>query len=162
MLKTAALVAVGAIAIALSADVPTSAQTTTGFEKKNLNYNEWTKGKFSEVVTVTNPGKFIFLAGIGPEREGDGKIVHEGNFMEQCRYAYMKIKKLLDMQGATMNDVVRIMTYTTDVRFFQDALKCRAEAFGNAPIPASTFLVVSQLAWPNMAIEVDVMAMLAR
>jgi hypothetical protein len=60
------------------------------------------------VVTVTNPGKFIFLAGIGPEREGDGKIVHEGNFMEQCRYAYMKIKKLLDLQGATMNDVVRI------------------------------------------------------
>jgi 2-iminobutanoate/2-iminopropanoate deaminase len=55
-------------------------------EKKNFNYNEWTKGKFSEVVTVTNPGKFIFLAGIGPEREGDGKIVHEGNFMEQCRY----------------------------------------------------------------------------
>jgi len=76
--------------------------------------------------------------------------------MEQCRYAYMKIKKLLDMQGATMNDVVRIMTYTTDVRFFQDALKCRAEAFGSAPIPAST------LAWPNMAIEVDITAMLAR
>ena len=82
--------------------------------------------------------------------------------MEQCRYAYMKIKKLLDLQGATMNDVVRIMTYTTDVRFFQDALKCRAEAFGTAPIPASTFLVVSQLAWPQMAIEVDVTAMLAK
>ncbi|HSS71531.1 MAG TPA: RidA family protein [Casimicrobiaceae bacterium] len=51
--------------------------------------------------------------------------VVEGDFMEQCRYAYMKIKKLLDLQGATMDDVVRIMTYTTDVRFFQDALKCR-------------------------------------
>jgi 2-iminobutanoate/2-iminopropanoate deaminase len=135
-----------------------NAQSSSGFEKRNFSYNEWTKGKFSEVVTVTNPGKFIFLAGIGPEREGDGAIVHEGNFMEQCRYAYMKIKKLLDLQGATMNDVVRIMTYTTDVRFFQDALKCRAEAFGSAPIPASTFLVVSQLAWPNMAIEVDVTA----
>ena len=110
-----------------------NAQSTSGFEKRNFSYNEWTKGKFSEVVTVTNPGKFIFLAGIGPEREGDGKIVHEGDFMEQCRYAYMKIKKLLDLQGATMDDVVRIMTYTTDVRFFQDALKCRGEAFGNAP-----------------------------
>jgi poly(3-hydroxybutyrate) depolymerase len=30
------------------------------------------------------------------------------------------------------------------------------------PIPASTFLVVSQLAWPHMAIEVDVTAVLAR
>jgi 2-iminobutanoate/2-iminopropanoate deaminase len=152
----------GAFAFGLGSNVLSIAQSTPNFEKKNLSYNEWTKGKFSEVVTVTNPGKFIFLAGIGPEREGDGKIVHEGNFMEQCRYAYMKIKKLLDMKGATMNDVVRIMTYTTDVRFFQDALKCRAEAFGSAPIPASTFLLVSQLAWPNMAIEVDVTAMLAR
>jgi enamine deaminase RidA (YjgF/YER057c/UK114 family) len=162
MLKTTILIAVGAFAFALASDAPSHAQNSSGFEKRNFSYNEWTKGKFSEVVTVTNPGKFIFLAGIGPEREGDGKIVHEGNFIEQCRYAYMKIKKLLDLQGATMNDVVRIMTYTTDVRFFQDALKCRAEAFGSAPIPASTFLVVSQLAWPNMAIEVDVTAMLAK
>jgi enamine deaminase RidA (YjgF/YER057c/UK114 family) len=46
----------------------------------------------------------------------------------------MKIKKLLDLQGATMKDVVRIMTYTTDLRFFQDALKCHAEAFGDAPV----------------------------
>ena len=156
------LAMIGAVVIGASAINYPNAQGSSGFEKRNFSYNEWTKGKFSEVVTVTNPGKFIFLAGIGPEREGDGKIVHEGDFLEQCRYAYMKIKKLLDLQGATMNDVVRIMTYTTDVRFFQDALKCRGEAFGNAPIPASTFLVVSQLAWPNMAIEVDVTAMLAK
>jgi 2-iminobutanoate/2-iminopropanoate deaminase len=162
MLKSAILIAVGASAFAMASHTLSTAQNSSGFEKRNFSYNEWTKGKFSEVVTVTNPGKFIFLAGIGPEREGDGKIVHEDNFMEQCRYAYMKIKKLLELQGATMNDVVRIMTYTTDVRFFQDALKCRAEAFGSAPIPASTFLVVSQLAWPHMAIEVDVTAMLAK
>jgi 2-iminobutanoate/2-iminopropanoate deaminase len=161
MLRTAILIALGAFAFGLGSNALSIAQSSSRFEKKNFSYNEWTKGKFSEVVTVSNPGKFIFLAGIGPEREGDGKIVHEGNFMEQCRYAYMKIKKLLDNQGATMNDVVRIMTYTTDVRFFQDALKCRAEAFGSAPIPASTFLVVSQLAWPNMAVEIDVTAMLA-
>jgi 2-iminobutanoate/2-iminopropanoate deaminase len=160
MFKTTILTVLSAVAIALLS-TPSIAQSQN-FEKKNFSYNEWTKGKFSEVVTVTNPGKFIFLAGIGPEREGDGKILHEGNFMEQCKYAYMKIKKLLELQGATMNDVVRIMTCTTDVRFFQDALKCRGEAFGDAPIPASTFLVVSQLAWPYMAIEIDVMAMLPK
>jgi enamine deaminase RidA (YjgF/YER057c/UK114 family) len=132
------------------------------FEKRNYNYNEWTKGKFSEVVTVSNPGKTIFLAGIGPEREGDGAIVHKDNFMEQCRYAYMKIKKLLAMHNATLHDAVRIVTYVTDVRFFMEALKCRAEAFGDAPIPASTFLVVTALAWPHMAVEIDVTAMVAK
>ena len=48
------------------------------------------------------------------------------------------------------------------IRFFQDALKCRREAFGDAPIPASTLLNVPQLAWPYMMIEVDVTAMLAK
>jgi hypothetical protein len=51
-----------------------NAQSSSGFEKRNFSYNEWTKGKFSEVVTVTNPGKFIFLAGIGPEREAMAKL----------------------------------------------------------------------------------------
>lgn len=61
-----------------------------------------------------------------------------------------------------MNDIVRIVTDTTDVRFFQDALKCRAEAFGSAPIPASSFLVVNQLARPYMSVEIDVTATLVK
>ena len=125
MLRTAIMIALGAFAFGLGSNALSIAQSTSNFEKKNFSYNEWTKGKFSEVVTVTNPGKFIFLAGIGPEREGDGKIVHEGNFMEQCRYAYMKIKKLLDMQGATMNDVVRIMTYTSSLFPGRTEMPCR-------------------------------------
>jgi hypothetical protein len=31
-------------------------------EAKRYNPSEWTKGRFSEVVTVTGPGKMIFLA----------------------------------------------------------------------------------------------------
>jgi 2-iminobutanoate/2-iminopropanoate deaminase len=66
------------------------------------------------------------------------------------------------MEGAKMNDVVRITTYSTDIRFFQDALKCRREAFGDAPIPASTLLSVPQLAWPHMMVEIDVTAVLPK
>jgi 2-iminobutanoate/2-iminopropanoate deaminase len=46
----------------------TFAQEQTKFKKENFSYNEWTKGKFSEVVTVTNPGKIIFLAGVSPSK----------------------------------------------------------------------------------------------
>lgn len=161
MFKMIATITVAALA-SVSIVATARAQTSPSFKKENFNYSEWTKGKFSEVVTVTSPGKMIFLSGTGAEREGDGKIIHEGNFIEQCRYAYSKISKMLQMQGASMNDVVRIVTYATDPRYFQDALKCRAEAFGNVPIPASTFLVVNSLAWLNMAIEIDVTAMLAK
>jgi len=64
------LAMIGGIVIGATAINHPNAQSSSGFEKRNFSYNEWTKGKFSEVVTVTNPGKFIFLAGIGPEREG--------------------------------------------------------------------------------------------
>jgi enamine deaminase RidA (YjgF/YER057c/UK114 family) len=60
------------------------------------------RGRFSEVVTVTGSGKLIFLAGTGPEEEMDGAILHKDDFIEQCRHAYGKVKKMLALHGATM------------------------------------------------------------
>ena len=40
-----------------------------GLEVRRYNPSEWTKGRFSEVVTVNGPGKTIYLAGIGAEDE---------------------------------------------------------------------------------------------
>lgn len=78
------------------------AQASPSFEKKNYTYSEWTKGRFSEAVTVTGPGKMIFLAGVGSEDEGatPGVIRHKDDFVGQCNYAYDKIKRLLERHGA--------------------------------------------------------------
>jgi 2-iminobutanoate/2-iminopropanoate deaminase len=142
------------------AQAQTSTANSGAFEKKNYNYSEWTKGLFSEVVTVTHPGKMIFLAGVGAEDESAqrGSIRHLGDFTGQCQYAYDKIKRLLAAQGATMNDVVKIVTYVTDIRNLPEAGKCRTEALAGAPQPVHTFLNINQLAWPGMLVEVDVIA----
>jgi 2-iminobutanoate/2-iminopropanoate deaminase len=129
------------------------------FEKRHYNYGKWTRGRFSEAVTVTGPGKLIFLAGIGAEHEQTGKILYPGNFDRQCRYAYRKLKTVLARNGATMADVVKQVTYVTDVRHQRRSGECRRQAYGNAPLPAHTFLNVSQLAWPDMMVEIDVIAM---
>lgn len=57
-----------------------------------------------------------------------------------------------------MADVVKQVTYVTDVRHQKQAGECRRQAFGDAPLPAHTFLNVSQLAWPDMMVELDVIA----
>jgi 2-iminobutanoate/2-iminopropanoate deaminase len=131
-----------------------------GFEKKNYNYSEWTKGRFSEAVTVTGPGKMIFLAGVGAEDENGapGAILYKGDFAGQCKYAYDKIKRLLEKHGATLGDVAKMVTYLTDVRYQPDYGKCRVEEFGSHPLPAHTLLTISQLAWPGMIVEIDVTA----
>jgi len=131
-------------------------------EKNNYNYSEWTKGRFSEVVTVSGPGKMIFLAGVGSEAEKDGAILHQGDFLAQCRYAYEKIRKLLALHGATMGDVVKLTSYVTDIRSREDLNKCRGEAFTGVPLPVHTFLAISQLARPGMMVEMDVIAVAPR
>src|SRR5437660_3238123 len=99
-----------AIALAVTAVAAASLAfgQTSAFEKKNYSYSDWTKGRFSEAVTVTGPAKMIFLAGIGAEEENGaaGSILHKGDFTAQCRYSYDKIKRLLERHGATLGDVV--------------------------------------------------------
>src|SRR6202795_4617629 len=152
------LVIAGSLAIAFA--VLTTAASAQTLEKKNCNYSEWTKGRFSEAVTATGPGKMIFLAGVGAEDENGkgGDILHKGDFMGQCQYAYDKIKRLLEKQGATLGDVAKMVTYITDARYQPDYGKCRVEAFGANPLPAHTLLTISQLAWPGMIVEIDVTA----
>ena len=138
-----------------------------GLEVRRYNPSEWTKGRFSEVVTVNGPGKTIYLAGIGAEDEhgaagASAPILHPGNPYEQCRYAYDKIKRLLAAHGASLADAVKQVVYVTDVRFQADVAKCRREAYGDGPIPANTFLVISALAIPGMLLEIDVTAVVSK
>ena len=151
------------IAVVAAWSAAASAQTVPAFEKRNYNYSEWAKGRFSEAVTVSfsGPAKMIFLAGVGAEDE-DGKpgdIRHKDDFVAQCRYAYDKIRRVLEKNGAGFKDVVKIVSYVTDMRFQADYGRCRSEVFGTAPPPAHTLLNIVQLAWPGMMVEVDVTAM---
>jgi enamine deaminase RidA (YjgF/YER057c/UK114 family) len=103
----------------------------------------------------------IFLAGVGAEDENGkgGDILHKGDFMAQCKYAFDKIKRALAKNGAGLGDVVKMVSYITDVRYQPEFGKCRQETFGATPMPAHTLLTISQLAWPGMMVEVDVTAM---
>ena len=151
-------------AISICALVAASAVAKSqGLEVKRYNPSEWTKGRFTEVVTVNGPGKTIYLAGIGSEDEkapagASAPILHLGNPYEQCRYAYDKIKRLLATHGASLADAVKQVVYVTDVRYQADVARCRREAYGDGPIPANTFLVISALAIPGMLLEIDVTA----
>ena len=140
------------------------AQTQGGisaYEKKSYNYAEWAKGRFAEVVTTRNVGKTIYLGGVGAEDESSvqgGVIRHVGNFGAQCRYAWDKIKRLLERHGATVENIDKVVTYLADIRDFPEAGKCQAEAFGAATQPAGTVVAVAGLVWPGMLIEVDIIA----
>ena len=124
-------------------------QSAPSLRKDNFTYGAW---------TVTGPGTLIFLAGVGSEDEDNGAIRHKGDFLGQCRYAFDKIERLLARHGATLGDIVKMVTYVTDIRCLPEYNKFRRELFGKRPLPAHTFLNIMQLAWPGMAVEIDVIA----
>lgn len=161
MRTLAALLAAGtALAVPMMSWEPAQAQE--GMEKKSYNYSAWTPGIFSEAVTITNmgKGKFIFLAGVGSEDENGprGNIRHRGDFLAQCAYAYDKIKRALAANGSSLKDAVKMTVYVTDMRYRLDWAKCSGEAFAGATVPAQTLLGISQLAFPEMILEIDVTA----
>ena len=84
-----------------------------GLEVRRHNPSEWTKGRFSEVVTVNGPGKTIYLAGIGAEDENGSapqappSCIPVNPYEQCCRYAYDKIKRLLAALGASLADAVK-------------------------------------------------------
>jgi enamine deaminase RidA (YjgF/YER057c/UK114 family) len=129
---------------------------------EKYNYSDWTKGIFSEAVTVTGIGnaKMIYLAGVGAEDENGprGTIRYPGDFAGQCRYAYDKIKRVLAQNGASLADVVKVTTYMTDLRYRLDMGKCIGESWGNITFPAHTLIGVAALAFPQMIVEVDATA----
>lgn len=131
------------------------------FEKKMYNYSKFATGAFAEAATVTGPNKTIYLAGIGSEDPDDGSVRHKGDFLEQCRFAWSKIKSALAANGAGFGDIVKVTTYVTDIRYRDEMRACRKETYGSLPPPPHTLLNVVQLARPGMMIEVDVVAAVA-
>jgi len=68
----------------------------------------------------------------------------------------MKIKKALATQNATLADATRIVVFMTTMEPYADWVKCRTEAFGNGPLPASTVMQITRLASPDMMIEINI------
>ena len=106
---------------------------------EKFHHSAWTKGIFAEAVTVTGIGnaKFIYLAGVGAEDENGprGAIRHHGNLLEQCRYAYDKIKRALAHHGADLNHVVKVTTYITDLRLRGTMPNASAKPGATSPSP---------------------------
>ena len=89
----------------------------------------------------------------------DGSAAFRGDFKAQARGAYEAIKALVESQGGTMNNIVKITTYVTDMRYRVDLAPIREEFFGKKG-PASTLVEISALAHPDWIIEIEAIAVI--
>jgi enamine deaminase RidA (YjgF/YER057c/UK114 family) len=113
---------------------------------------------YSQGVKVTQAQTIIFLSG-QVAYTTDGGVACRGDFKGQARGAYEAIKALLESQGGTMANVIKITTYVTDMRYRVDLAPIREEFFGKKG-PASTLVEISSLAHPDWMIEIEAIAVL--
>jgi 2-iminobutanoate/2-iminopropanoate deaminase len=152
--------AVTAMTAAGAAAATGSAQAQAGVNVRHSNPSGMAQSTaYSQVVEVNGPHRLIFVAG-QTGVDASGKAAKE--FRAQAVQAFENIKTALASVGGSMDNVVRLVTYLTDIEQNADAYReVRASFFANKSVlPASTLLQITRLANPSYLIEVDATAIL--
>ncbi len=110
-------------------------------------------GTFSNAFAVDGT---IYIAG---QTAGlpDGRVVGDGDVRAQAVEVFRRIQALLAAAGATMDDVVKLTIYLTDMSTRDDLAEARRQFFAG-DFPASTLIEVSALAQPGLLVEVEAIA----
>ena len=122
---------------------------------------------YAPAVSVEGPADILFLSGSTaamlyhrhphvPEEHQ-----HAPDIETQTRRAMEKIKVLLELQGLTFRNVVKVTKYLTDMRDMDGMVAVLQEYFGDWK-PASTTVCVNCLNQPGARVELDMTAVRVR
>ena len=111
---------------------------------------------YSQAVKATEAKTILFIAG-QVAYDKDGGAAYRGDFKGQAREALRSLKALVEAGGGTMDSIVKVNTYVTDIRYRVDLVPVREEFFGKKG-PASTLIAVPALAHPDWMIEIEAVA----
>ena len=110
---------------------------------------------YSHVVEVKG-GRTLYVSGqIAIDQSG--AVVGKGDLMAQTRQVFENLKSALAGSGATLDDVVKITVFMTDVSEVQTFRDVRGHYF-TKELPASSLVQVARLARPELMIEIEAVA----
>ncbi len=103
-------------------------------------------------------GNLVFLSGQAAIDE-QGAVVGVDDFDAQAAQTFANIGRVLEAAGSSMQQIVKVTIYLTDMDNFPKILELRERHF-TPPYPADTIVEISALGLPELMIEVDVIALL--
>ena len=98
-------------------------------------------------------GELLFTSG-QVSQGNDGSIVGIGDCAAQARQIMSRIQTIAEAAGATMQDVVKITTFLTNLDDYPAYNQVRSETFPSNP-PASSTVIVAGLVRPELLIEIE-------
>ncbi|MEI7960994.1 MAG: RidA family protein [archaeon] len=114
-------------------------------------------GAYSHGVTVDiGDSEMIFVTG-QLAMDKDGNPVAPQDISRQTEYVFENIKKILAQGGASIDDVVKVVIYVTDISKFKEISAVRNHYLKNSK-SVSTFIEISRLAKEACDVEIEVIA----
>lgn len=114
-------------------------------------------GVFSQAIEARpESGAFVFLSGM-TSRNRDGSLYGSGDIQAQTRRCLDNMKDILSQTDSTLDDVIALTVYVTDIANLDAVHEVRATYF-EPPYPSSTLVEVSSLVDPGMMIELTAIA----
>jgi enamine deaminase RidA (YjgF/YER057c/UK114 family) len=123
-----------------------------------INPWEWSKGfGFSQAIRLSEPRELLVCSGqtaIGP----DGSMPGSADMENQVRVALDNVVAVLAAGGMTPADIVKSTIFTTDVDACVAVLGPLTRQVLGSSLPASTLVGVARLAFPEIKIEIEILA----
>ena len=102
-------------------------------------------------------GNMVFVSG-QVARNAQGELVGKGDIFAQTIQVLENVKSVLATAGATMDDVVKVTVFVTNVVEHYDQIHAARAEYFKSDYPASTMVEVSSLVNPDMLIEIEAIA----
>jgi enamine deaminase RidA (YjgF/YER057c/UK114 family) len=110
-------------------------------------------------AVITRGGRTIYLRGQCPQDLDTARNIGSHDPAEQTHKVMQNIKQLIEECGGTMEHLVKVVVYITDVRHREAIYRTMGEYIRGLH-PVSTGPVVSALARPEWLVEIDATAVI--
>jgi reactive intermediate/imine deaminase len=118
-------------------------------------------GLYSHVARLDVAGGTLLFVSGQVALDSEGRLVGRGDVAAQAEQVFANLKAILEANGASFRDVLKMNTYIVDATQLAAVRAVRARYFGDHR-PASTAVGVTRLAQEEFLIEIEVVAALAR
>ena len=113
------------------------------------------EGRSYSPAVVTQGGNIIWLAGSGGRTDAAGEPITD--FGEQVHQTFRNLEATLERAGGTLQDIVTMTVFISDVRHGDEFVRIRAEYFDDG-YPGSALITVVGFANTEMLVEVQAIA----
>lgn len=109
---------------------------------------------YNHAIEVPAGARTLYIAG---QVGWDADCNIEEGITAQTRKAFANLRAVLQSAGMDFENIVKTTIYLTDSAYIPDYTKVRSEMLGRNK-PASTLVVIKDLARPGLLVEIDATA----